>query len=97
MKNSKAFLNSFKTKYMVGIRPREANCSHVDNVYVKAFGMQDAMNRVDAAIDHLDWRVKDVIPAGDELFGDNERCCADGRAPVKDIGIATEFFGITFS
>tara|TARA_B100000929_G_scaffold184246_1_gene145910 strand:+ start:241 stop:534 length:294 start_codon:yes stop_codon:yes gene_type:complete len=97
MKNSKAFLNSFKTKYMVGIRPCEANCSHVDNVYVKAFGMQDAMNRVDMAVDHLDWRVKDVISAGDELFGDDEVCCADGRTPVKDLGIATEFFGITFS
>ena len=60
MKNSKAFLNSFKTKYMVGIRPSEANCSHVSNVYVKAFGLQDAMNRVDAAVDHLDYIVKDV-------------------------------------
>ncbi|SVD04583.1 uncharacterized protein METZ01_LOCUS357437 [marine metagenome] len=97
MKNSKAFLNSFKTKYMVGIRPRIANCSHVDSVYVKAFGIQDALNRVDAAIEHLDWIVKDVIPAGDDLFGSDDRCCADGRAPVKDIGIATEFFGITFS
>jgi len=97
MKNSKAFLNSFKTKYMVGIRPCEANCSHVDNVYVKAFGMQDALNRVDAAVDHLDYIVKDVIPAGDELFGDDEVCCSDGRTPVKELGIATEFFGITFS
>ena len=96
MKNSKAFLNSFKTKYMVGIRPREANCSHVSNVYVKAFGMQDAMNRVDAAVAHLDWIVKDVIPAGHELFGETE-CCDDGRPSVKDIGIATEFFGISFN
>ena len=96
MKNSKAFLNSFKTKYMVTLRPIDADCSHVDNVYVKAFGLQDAMNRVDAAVDHLEYAVQDIIPAGNDLFGINKSCCCD-RASIKDIGIATEFFGITFN
>ena len=96
MKNSKAFLNSFKTKYMVGIRPSEANCSHVSNVYVKAFGLQDAMNRVDAAVDHLEYAVQDIIPAGNDLFGINKSCSCN-RASIKDISIATEFFGISFN
>jgi hypothetical protein len=96
MKNSKAFLNSFKTKYMVTIRPIDADCSHVDNVYVKAFGLQDAMNRVDAAVDHLEYAVQDIIPAGNDLFGINKSCSCV-RASVKDIGIADEFFGITFN
>jgi hypothetical protein len=95
MKNSKAFLNSFKTKYMVTIRPIDAECSHVDNVYVKAFGLQDAMNRVDAAVDHLEYAVHDIIPAGHDLFGINKSCC--DRVSVKDIGIATDFFGISFN
>lgn len=96
MKNSKAFLNSFKTKYMVTIRPIDADCSHVDNVYVKAFGLQDAMNRVDAAVDHLEYAVQDIIPAGNDLFGINKSCCCV-RTSIKDIGIADEFFGITFN
>ena len=96
MKNSKAFLNSFKTKYMVTIRPVDADCSHVDNVYVKAFGLQDAMNRVDAAVDHLEYAVQDIIPAGDDLFGINKKCSCN-RDSIKDIGIANEFFGITFN
>jgi len=95
MKNSKAFLNSFKTKYMVTILPIDADCSHVDNVYVKAFGLQDAMNRVDAAVDHLEYAVQDIIPAGHDLFGIEEKCC--DRVSVKDICIANEFFGITFN
>ena len=53
------------------------------------------MNRVDAAVDHLDYAVQDVIPAGDDLFGIEETCC--DRVSVKDIGIANEFFGITFN
>ena len=98
MKNSKTFLNSFKTKYMVTLRSINAECSHVDNVYVKAFGLQDAMNRVDAAVDHLDYAVQDVIPAGDDLFGIEETCC--DRVSVKDIASFSSslaFFGITFN
>ena len=96
MKHSKAFLNSFKTKYMVTLRPIDADCSHVDNVYVKAFGLQDAMNRVDAAVDHLEYAVQDIIPAGNDLFGINKSCSCN-RASIKDIGIANEFFGISFN
>ena len=94
--NKRAFLNSFKTNYMVGVRPLNAKCSHVDNIFVKAFSEQDAMNRVDMAVDHLEYAVQDIIPAGNDLFGINKSCCCV-RTSIKDIGIADEFFGITFN
>jgi len=78
---TKAFLNSFKKNYMVGVRPSPADCSHVDNVYIKAFSRQDAMNRVDMEIDHLGYIVKDVIAPGDEIYG-NDELCTCGRKPL---------------
>ena len=96
--NKRAFLNSFKTKFMVGVRPSEADCSHVDNVFVKAFSMQDALNRVDMAVDHIDYRVKDIIPAGDDIFGVIEPCTC-GRDSIESVvnSKLNNFFGITFS
>lgn len=96
--NKRAFLNSFKTNYMVGVRPLNAKCSHVDNIFVKAFSEQDAMNRVDMAVDHLEYMVKDIIPAGDDIFGLIEPCNC-GRDSIENIvnSKLNNFFGITFS
>ena len=55
MITNRAFLNSFKTKYMVAVSPSNASCSHVDNMFVNALSEQDAMNRVDMAVDHIEY------------------------------------------
>ena len=94
----RAFLNSFKTKYMVGVRPSNANCSHVDNMFVNALSEQDAMNRVDMAVDHIEYTVKNIIPAGDDMFGLTEACTC-GRDSIENVvnSKLNNFFGITFS
>ena len=98
MITNRAFLNSFKTKYMVGVRPLNANCSHVDNIFVKALSEQDAMNRIDMAVDHIEYTVKDIIPAGDDMFGLTEACTC-GRDSIENVvnSKLNNFFGITFS
>lgn len=94
----RAFLNSFKTKYMVTVRPSNASCSHVDNMFVNALSEQDAMNRVDMAVDHLEYAVQDIIPAGDDMFGIVEPCTC-GRDSIDNIfnSKLNNFFGITFA
>jgi len=78
-------LASFKSNYQVGIRPRISKCSHVDNIFIKAFSVDDAIDRVQKLLKdgahipelgkRIDYIVKDVIEPGHEIYGLEEFCC----------------------
>jgi hypothetical protein len=71
------FLRSFMSTYQVGIRNREANSSALHNLYVKAFGVEEAADIATKIVKPYDMIVKDVIRPGDEIYGVDESSIGD--------------------
>jgi hypothetical protein len=80
-------LRSFMKTYQIGVRKREANCSHVENYFVKALSVDHAFEVGNMIVGKKGYIVKDVISPGDELYGVDEECgCGypDGRGGYFD-------------
>ena len=67
-------LRSMMNTYMIGVRKREADCSHVNNFYVKALSVDHAFKVGNMIVGKKGYIVKDVISPGDELYGVEEEC-----------------------
>jgi len=67
-------LRSFMKTFMIGIRKREADCSCVENFYVKALSVDGAFKVGEALVGPSGYIVKDVISPGSDLYGIDEIC-----------------------
>ena len=82
------YLRSFMSTFCVGIRNREAISSACRNMYVKAFGSEEAMGIASLLIKPYDMIVKDVIVPGEELYG----ICEGGADPLPEVYPNTKEF-----
>ena len=83
--------------FEVGIRPRFADCSHIDMLLVPAFDVGDAVKKVEHLLRNgahvpslgksVDYIVKSVVSPGDEIYGLDEPC---------DCGRASAYIGCSY-
>ena len=89
-------LSSFKNDYQVSVRPKNAKCHHVDNLFIRAFTSDDAVNRIKKLLKNgahvpalgkrIDYVVAGVTNPGEDLYGLDEVECCDCDRPTAYIG-----------
>jgi hypothetical protein len=68
--------------YQIGIRPRLADCSHVDVTYIKGLTEDDAFEKANAIVRPKGYIVKDILKPGDFL---PDEYCGCGRTIPKEL------------
>ena len=83
-------LRSFMSTFQVGIRNRDAVSPVSRNMYVKAFGSEEAVGIASLLIKPYDMVVTGVMSAGSEGYGEEDISDADPLPMLKSVKTVTD-------